>query len=170
MRKGFIMSYYNKVILMGNVTREVMVKTLPSGQKVTDIGLAINRTYTQEGVKKEDTTFVDITFWGRQAEILEQYLQKGRQLFVEGRLKYDSWTDPDGGKRSKLRVHGESFQFIGPRDGAPQGASTPSHQPRAASSNAPASAPASSPAAASPSNYEPSYDDFDSISDEEIPF
>ena len=161
------MSYYNKVILMGNVTRDVVVKTLPSGQKVTDIGLAINRTYTQEGVKKEDTTFVDVTFWGRQAEILEQYLQKGRQLFVEGRLKYDSWTEPDGAKRSKLRVHGESFQFIGPRDGGvPQG--TPGHQ-SSHSNHAPTSAPTSAPAS-STSSYEPSYDDFDSISDEEIPF
>lgn len=161
------MSSYNKVILMGNVTREVVVKTLPSGQKVTEIGLAINRTYTQDGVKKEEVTFVDITFWGRQAEVLEQYLQKGRQLFVEGRLKYDSWTDDTGNKRSRLRIHGENFQFIG--GGPREGGAPPSNSAQSAPQ---APARKSAPALANNSNdsYEPSYDDFESISDDEIPF
>lgn len=161
---------------MGNVTRDVVVKTLPSGQKVTDIGLAVNRTYTQNNEKKEEVTFVDITFWGKQAEVLGQYVTKGKPLFVEGRLKYDTWEEPQGTKHSKLRVYGEHFQFIGSRekDGGSIGnmatpettsAPTPSKNVSAGSrSNA------SKPTKAS-KQEEPSYDDFDSnISDDEIPF
>lgn len=106
------MSSFNKVILMGNVTRDLAIKTLPSGQKVVEIGLAVNRTYTQDGEKKEEVTFIDVTFWGKQAETLGQYLQKGNPLLIEGRLKLETW-DQEGSKRQKLKVIGESFQFIG---------------------------------------------------------
>jgi len=97
------MSSFNKVILMGNVTRDIAVKTLPSGQKVVEIGLAVNRTYTQDGERKEEVTFIDVTFWGKQAETLGQYLQKGNPLLIEGRLKLETW-DQEGSKRQKLKV------------------------------------------------------------------
>lgn len=104
---------YNKVVLMGNVTRDPVVKTTSGGTSLVEIGLAMNRTYTQNEVKKEEVTFVDITFWGKQAEVLGKYVTKGKPLFVEGRLKYDTWKAEDGSNRSKLRVVGENFQFIG---------------------------------------------------------
>lgn len=112
------MASLNKVMLMGNLTRDPEVRYTPKGTAVTDLGLAINRNYTTDGgEKREDTTFVDITFWGRQAEVLGQYMKKGRPLYVEGRLQLDSWDDKNTGKKVyKLRVTGESFQFLGGRD------------------------------------------------------
>jgi single-strand DNA-binding protein len=90
---------------------------------VADIGLAVNRTYTTDGgEKREETTFVDVTMWGRQAEIAGEYLKKGRPLFVEGRLQLDTWDDKQTGqKRSKLRVVCENFQMLGSRDGGGEG-------------------------------------------------
>lgn len=112
------MASLNKVMLMGNLTRDPEVRYTPKGTAVTDLGLAINRNYTTDGgEKREDTTFVDITFWGRQAEVLGQYMKKGRPLYVEGRLQLDSWDDKNTGKKVyKLRVTGENFQFLGGRD------------------------------------------------------
>ncbi len=105
-------------MLIGNLTRDPEVRYTPKGTAVTDLGLAINRNYsTDDGDKREETTFVDITFWGRQAETLGQYMKKGRPLYVEGRLQLDSWDDKSTGqKRSKLKVVGENFQFLGGRD------------------------------------------------------
>lgn len=105
-------------MLIGNLTRDPEVRYTPKGTAVTDIGMAINRNYsTDDGDKREETTFVDITFWGRQAEVLGQYMKKGRPLYVEGRLQLDTWDDKNSGqKRSKLKVIGENFQFIGGRD------------------------------------------------------
>ena len=90
----------------------------PKGTAVTDISLAINRSYTgDDGQRHEETTFVDITFWGRQAEVIGEYLKKGRPLYVEGRLQLDSWEDKTTGQqRSRLKVVGENFQFLGSRD------------------------------------------------------
>jgi single-strand DNA-binding protein len=112
------MANLNKVMLIGNLTRDPEVRYTPKGTAVTDLGLAINRNYsTDDGDKREETTFVDITFWGRQAETLGQYMKKGRPLYVEGRLQLDSWDDKTTGqKRSKLKVVGENFQFLGGRD------------------------------------------------------
>ncbi len=112
------MANLNKVMLIGNLTRDPEVRYTPKGTAVTDLGLAINRNYsTDDGDKREETTFVDITFWGRQAETLGQYMKKGRPLYVEGRLQLDSWDDKNTGqKRSKLKVVGENFQFLGGRD------------------------------------------------------
>lgn len=104
---------YNKVILLGNVTRDVVGKTISSGQKVVELGLAVNRTYTQDGEKKEEVTFVDVTFWGKQAETIGKYVTKGMPILIEGRLKMDSWEDDSGNKRQKLKVSGDSFQFVG---------------------------------------------------------
>lgn len=112
------MANLNKVMLIGNLTRDPEVRYTPKGTAVTDIGMAINRNYsTDDGDKREETTFVDITFWGRQAEVLGQYMKKGRPLYIEGRLQLDSWDDKNTGqKRSKLKVVGENFQFLGGRD------------------------------------------------------
>jgi len=108
------MASYNKVFLMGNLTRDVELRSITGGQQVAEIGLAVNRRYrTKEGEDREETTFVDCEAWGRTAEVMKQYLSKGRPVFIEGRLKLDQWTDKDGAKRSKMRVVIENFQFIG---------------------------------------------------------
>lgn len=116
------MANLNKVLLMGNLTRDPEMKYLPSGTPVCELGLAVNRRWNDQatGEKKEQTCFVDLTAFGRQAETLNQYMKKGRPIFIEGRLDYSQWETPEGQKRSKLRVVVESFQFIGGReDGAP---------------------------------------------------
>jgi single-strand DNA-binding protein len=112
------MASFNRVILMGNVTRPIELKYLQSGTAVTELGLAVNdRRKSQTGEMIEETVFVDITLWGRTAEIASEYLNKGSPVFIEGRLKYDTW-EADGQKRSKLRVVGERMQLIGARGGA----------------------------------------------------
>lgn len=117
------MASYNKVMLLGNCTRDPEVKYTPKGTAVTDLGLAVNRNYTTDsGEKREETTFVDVTLWGRQAEVAGQYLKKGRPVFIEGRLQLDTWDDKQSGqKRSKLRVVGENFQLLGSREGGSGG-------------------------------------------------
>jgi len=113
------MASFNKVILLGNLTRDPEVRYTPKGTAVADLGIAVNRTYTAEnGEKREEVTFVDVTFWGRTAENAGQYLKKGRPVFVEGRLQLDSWDDKQSGqKRTKLKVVGEVLQFLGGRPG-----------------------------------------------------
>src|SRR4051794_41599148 len=113
------MASYNKVILMGNLTRDPQMKYLPSQTAVVEFGLACNRKYkTQSGEDKEEVTFVDCTAFGRTGEVINQYFTKGKPIFIEGRLKYDSWEDKQGGgKRSKITVVIDNFQFVGGRDG-----------------------------------------------------
>jgi single-strand DNA-binding protein len=114
------MASFNKVILLGNLTRDPEVRYTPKGTAVTDLGLAVNRTYTADnGEKREEVTFVDVTFWGRTAEVAGEYLKKGRPVFIEGRLQLDSWDDKQSGqKRTKLKVIGENMQMLGaPRGG-----------------------------------------------------
>lgn len=113
------MANFNKVMLMGNLTRDPEVRYTPKGTAVAEIGLAINRFFSGEnGEKREETTFVDVTLWGRTAEIAGEYLKKGRPVFIEGRLQLDTWDDKTSGqKRSKLKVVGEGMQLIGSRDG-----------------------------------------------------
>jgi len=107
------MASFNRVILVGNITRDIELKYTPSGMAVTEIGLAVNdRRKNQQGEWIEETTFVDITLWARQAEIAHQYLGKGSPVLIEGRLKLDTW-ESDGQKRSKLRVVGERMQMLG---------------------------------------------------------
>jgi single-strand DNA-binding protein len=109
------MANFNRVILMGNITRDIELKYLQSGMAVTEIGVAVNdRRKSQTGEWIEETTFVDVTLWGRTAEIASEYLSKGSPIFIEGRLKLDTW-ETDGQKRSKLRVVGERMQLIGSR-------------------------------------------------------
>ena len=117
------MASFNKVILLGNLTRDPEVRYTPKGTAVTELGMAVNRVYTAEnGEKREETTFVDVTLWGRTAEIAGEYLKKGRPVFIEGRLQLDTWDDKQSGqKRSKLKVVGEGLQLIGSRPGGSGG-------------------------------------------------
>lgn len=110
------MASINKVILIGNVTRDPEVRYTTSGKAVAEIGLAVNRRIGggESGERKEETTFIDVILWGKTAEIAGQYLQKGRPVYIEGRLQLDQWDDKQTGqKRSKLRVVGEELQFLG---------------------------------------------------------
>lgn len=130
------MANLNKVMLIGNLTRDPELRYTPKGTAVADIALAINRVWNNEqGQKQEETTFVDITLWGRQAELAQQYLTKGRGVYVEGRLQMDTWDDKQTGqKRSKLKVVAESLQFLpdgksgssgpGPQGGGSHGGSS----------------------------------------------
>ncbi len=104
---------YNKVILAGNLTRDPQVRFLANERAVADFGLAVNRKYRGgDGEMKEETTFVDIECWGRTAELVGQYLNKGRSCLVDGRLRLDSWEDRDGNKRNRLRVVADTVQFL----------------------------------------------------------
>jgi single-strand DNA-binding protein len=114
------MAGFNKVLLMGNLTRDPQLSYTPSQTAVVDFGLAVNRRWTSKGGEsKEETCFVDCRAFGRQAENINKYLTKGRPVFVEGRLTFDSWTSQDGTKRSKHRVTVETFQFLPGTAGAP---------------------------------------------------
>jgi single-strand DNA-binding protein len=108
------MASYNKVILIGNLTRDPELRFTPKGTAVAKLGLAVNRTWkTETGEQREEVAFIDIDAFGRQAEVIGQYLKKGRQLMVEGRLRYETWDDKQTGqKRSKLGVVLEAFQFL----------------------------------------------------------
>jgi single-strand DNA-binding protein len=114
---------YNKVFLLGNLTRDPEVRYTPKGSAVADLGIAVNRQYTLDtGEKREEVTYVDVTFWGRTAEVAGEYLKKGRSVFIEGRLQLDTWDDKQSGqKRSKLKVIGEMMQMLGSRPGAAGG-------------------------------------------------
>ncbi len=104
---------FNRVFLMGNLTRDVELRHTPSNQAVARIGIAVNRRYTTaEGEKREEVTFVDCDAWGKTAETMSKYLTKGRPVFIEGRLKLDQWQDKEGNKQSKLKVVVENFQFV----------------------------------------------------------
>jgi single-strand DNA-binding protein len=112
------MASFNRVILMGNLTRDPQVRYLASGTAVTELGLAVNRSWTdkQSGQRREEVTFVDVTLWGRQAEIAGEYLSKGRAVLIEGRLQLDQWQDKETGQnRSKLKVVCENMTMVGSR-------------------------------------------------------
>ena len=144
------MASFNKVILLGNLTRDPEVRYTPKGTAVTELGMAVNRVYTAEnGEKREETTFVDVTLWGRTAEIAGEYLKKGRPVFIEGRLQLDTWDDKTSGqKRSKLKVVGEGLQLIGSRPGGGGGGGGGDEEgPSAPRSNRTAPPPKSAPSA-----------------------
>ena len=136
------MANLNKVMLIGNLTRDPEVRYTPKGTAVAEIGMAINRFYTGENnEKREETTFVDVTLWGRQAEVAGEYLKKGRPVYIEGRLQLDSWEDKQTGqKRNKLKVVAEVLQLLGSRgdsdggssEGKSGSAKNPTAPPRAA--------------------------------------
>ncbi len=152
------MANLNKVMLMGNLTRDPEVRHTPKGLAVAELAMAINRTWKDEqGQKQEETTFVDITFYGRSAELAQQYLTKGRPLYVEARLKLDTWDDKETGKkRSKLKLIGENMQFLsspqGAGGGAPQGGSY--SQPAAMRTSEPSSGPPQGASAAATDDFQ----------------
>jgi len=112
------MASYNRVVLLGNLTRDLDLRYVGNNTAVCDVGLAVNeRRKAANGEWVEETTFVDVTLWGRTAEIASEYLSKGSSVLIEGRLKLDSW-EKDGQKRSKLRVVGERMVMLGGRGGA----------------------------------------------------
>src|SRR5438309_1089650 len=153
------MASFNKIILMGNLTRDPELRYTPKGTAVAKIGLAVNRTWkTESGEQKEEVSFIDIEAWGRQAEVIAQYMKKGSPLFVEGRLKLDSWEDKNTKQKvNKLKVVLESFNFIGgPREGGAGGGG--GSRPMASQSSAPVSAP------------EPSEPDMPPSEPDDVPF
>jgi len=131
------MANFNKVILVGNLTRDPELRYIPSGTAVTDIGLAINdkrKDASENWV--EETTFVDVTLWGRTAEVAGEYLSKGSPVLIEGHLKLDTW-ETDGQKRSKLKVVGERLQMLGAKPQQNSEYSQPEQQKPVAKSHAP---------------------------------
>jgi single-strand DNA-binding protein len=161
------MASFNKVILLGNLTRDPELRYTPKGQAVAKIGLAVNRSYKLEsGETKEEVTFIDIDAWGKQAELIGQYLRKGHPLFLEGRLRLDQWDDKNTGQKvSKLKDTRESFQFIGgPRSGEAGG------PPSGATPSVPgASDPAARPAPPSPPSA-PEAGDGSAAEVDDVPF
>ena len=112
---------FNRVVLLGNLTRDIELRYLPSGSAVATTGIATNRRFKkQDGSQGEEVMFIDITFFGRSAEIANQYLSRGKKLLIEGRLKLDSWTDNQGAKRSKHSIHVETMQMIDSRQSEEQ--------------------------------------------------
>lgn len=114
------MASLNKVMVMGNLTRDPEIKHTPKGTAIASLSIAINRHYTTEsGERKEEVTYVDIEAWGKLAENCAEHLSKGKQIFVEGRLKLDTWEDKQTGeKRSRMRVAADTVQFLTPREGS----------------------------------------------------
>ncbi|MBK1792751.1 single-stranded DNA-binding protein [Persicirhabdus sediminis] len=164
------MASVNKVILMGNLTRDPEVRYTPKGTAVTDMGMAMNRTRMSEGGERiDETTFVDVTLWGRQAELAGQYLKKGNGVYIEGRLQLDSWDDKTTGqKRSKLKVVGEQMQFLPKAGGSGDGGGQrQSYQEPAQSAPAQQSAP---PRGASPAPPADSYSNNQFDDGDDIPF
>ena len=154
------MANLNKVLLMGNLTRDPEVRYTPKGTAVTELGIAVNRIYSGEnGEKREEVTFVDVTVWGRTAENVGEYLKKGRPVFIEGRLQLDSWEDKQSGqKRNKLRVVADNVQFLGSRGSGGGGPEEGDEAPRSRPSSGARSAPP--PKGAGPAEPD----------DDEIPF
>jgi single-strand DNA-binding protein len=108
------MADLNKVMLIGNLTRDPEVRYTPKGSAVADLGLAVNSSYrTQDGQIKDEVCYVDVVTWGRQAETCKEYLTKGSPIFVEGRLQYEQWETKDGEKRNRIKVRAERVQFLG---------------------------------------------------------
>tara|TARA_R100001530_G_C4262263_1_gene140789 strand:- start:381 stop:761 length:381 start_codon:yes stop_codon:yes gene_type:complete len=109
---------FNKTILMGNLTRDPEIRSLPSGQTVTNFGLAVSETWTDKasGEKREEVCFVDVDAWGRQGEVVLEYFSKGKPILVEGKLKFRQWEAEDGGKRSKHSITLDRFSFVGSKN------------------------------------------------------
>ena len=157
------MASYNKVILMGNLTRDPEVEFLPSGTAVANFGLAMSERYTdrQSGEQRENVCFVDVEAWDRQAEIVGEYFKKGSPIFIEGALKFDSWEAEDGTKRNRLKVRLQRFQFVGGRrDEDETGGGYADAQPAAAPTQADSYQEAPAPEASSTS----------SATEDDIPF
>ena len=169
------MASYNKVLLMGNLTRDPQLKFLPSQTPVVEFGIACNRKFkTAQGEEREEVTFVDVSAFGRTAEVINQYFTKGKPIFIEGRLRYDSWEDKQGGgKRSRLTVIVDNFQFIGGRDGGGGGGGgggAPAYDPGEEAPARPAPRPAQRGAAPSAPPAQPPFGEEQQFKDDDIPF
>ena len=181
------MASFNKVILLGNLTRDPQLKYLPSQTAVAEFGLAVNRKFrTQQGEDREEVTFIDCTAFAKTGELINQYFTKGKPIFIEGRLKYDQWEDKQGGgKRSKLTVVVENFQFVGGRDGGQGGGGggggggqsyDAAHDDMdggarpAARGGTPQGRPAPARPAPRPAPAEPPFSDEQQFKDDDIPF
>ncbi len=154
------MASLNKVMLIGNLCRDPEIKYTTNGMALCNFSIAVNRKYTPQGEEKEEVAFIDIECWGKQAESCDQYLSKGRPVFIEGRLKFDQWDDKDTGKkRSRLTVNAERVQFLGDNDngGGQQ------RQPQQSSAAPPVGAPGVPPMGPPAPGANPS-------TDESIPF
>lgn len=117
------MASFNKVILVGNLTRDPEIRTTPSGSKVSELGLAVSENWrSKSGETRETVCFVDVIVWDRLAELCQQYLVKGRPILVDGRLQMDEWTNDKGERRTKLRVRANSVKFLGPPPQRDEGA------------------------------------------------
>jgi single-strand DNA-binding protein len=158
----------NKVMLMGNLTRDPEIKYTPKGMAIANFGIAVNRVWSNEGgEKQEEVTFIDIEMFGRKAEVVGEYFKKGKPIYVEGRLKLDSWDDKTSGqKKSKLKVIGETFEFLGGREAGAGGGGGGGEEYGQRSSGAPAGRPASKPV---PPPKRPADPDLDAAEDD-IPF
>jgi single-strand DNA-binding protein len=145
------MASYNRVLLMGNLTRNPEIRYTPSGTAVADLGVAVNESFKNKaGESVERTCFVDVVVWGRQAETAAEYLHKGSPVFVEGRLQLDQWENQEGEKRSKLRVRADRVQFLGsPARGAEYG---------------------DAPSAASTGHEAPAPSNTEAVDDDDVPF
>jgi single-strand DNA-binding protein len=163
------MASFNKVILMGNLTRDPQLKYLPSQMPVVEFGLACSRKWkSPNGEEREDVLFVDCSAFSKTAELINQYFTKGKPIFIEGRLKYDSWEDKQGGgKRSRLTVVVENFQFIGGRDGASGGGGNQGGDDMGQA--APAQRPAARPPQQRPAQ-EPPFTQEENFKSDDIPF
>ena len=168
------MASYNRIIMMGNLTRDPVLRYLPSQMAVAEFGLAVNHRYrTKNGEDREEVCFIDCSAFGKQAEVINQYCQKGRPLLVEGRLKYDSWEDKQGGgKRSKHVIVVDNFQLLGGRDSAGGGNRS---SDESSQDNSRPQRPQGRPAAARPSQQqnppqEPPFPDEQQFQEDDIPF
>ncbi len=160
------MASFNRVILMGNLTRDPEIRYTSGGTAVSDIGLAVNdRRKGSDGQWVEETTFVDVTLWGRTAEVAGEYLSKGSPVLIEGRLKLDTWQTNEGQKRSKLQVVCERMQMVGPRGGGGGGGGRP---PQQRQQNDAYSQPDSQPGSSGDSQGSPPA--ADGAPDDDIPF
>lgn len=166
-------SAYNKVLLMGNLTRDPELRVTPAGHQICKLSLAVNRTYTtQDGQKRDEVTYVDVDAFGRQAEIISKYFTKGRPIFLEGRLRLDQWEDKTTGeKRSRLGVVLEGFQFIGGRGDGSEGGSSSAYEESSPPARPAGSAqPASGSAVAGGSGARPAPRPDNSLDDDDVPF
>ena len=157
------MASFNKVILIGNLTRDPELRVTANGNSICKLGLAVNRVYlTKDGERREETTFIDIDAFGKQAEVISKYMRKGRPLMVEGRLKLDQW-ESDGQKRSKLGVVLEGFQFLGGRDDSDSNSEGDGY----AQSSPPVR---STPVSAKSENTETNFSNDEDTLDDDVPF
>ncbi|WP_366918874.1 single-stranded DNA-binding protein [uncultured Gimesia sp.] len=170
------MASFNKVILVGNLTRDPQVRYTPGGSAVAEVGLAVNRSWFDKNSnsRKEETTFVDVTLWGRTAEVASEYLTKGRSVLIEGRLQLDQWDDKESGqKRSKLKVVGENMTMLGGKgESGGGGGGGQSGGGYSQASNAPAPSQGSAPPQGGASNPSESFynDAPGGAPDDDVPF